>query len=129
MRIASSGPLRKGVTSDQPRRHLHRLAPAVLLALSIYAVVEARRLGVDGLEEPGPGMWPLVVATAVGLTATVLVLTESPEAYDAWTSRSGRVALALASLGIYIVLFQMIGFTLATAFVLMVWLKLLGQES
>ncbi|SDF21879.1 putative tricarboxylic transport membrane protein [Blastococcus fimeti] len=109
-------------------KHLYRLAPLVLLLFGIAAMLQARDLSLGELSAPGPGLWPFIVASLLSLTAFVLLFVDDPADYEPWTRGTAGIALGLLSLGIFIVLFQEIGFLIPAVLMLLVWLRLFAQE-
>lgn len=109
-------------------KHLYRLAPLVLLLFGIAAMLQARDLSLGELSAPGPGLWPFIVASLLSLTALVLLFVDDPADYEPWTRGTAGIALGLLSLGIFIVLFQEIGFLIPAVLMLLVWLRLFAQE-
>ncbi len=108
--------------------HAHRLGPLVPLLLGAYAVVEARDLSLGELNAPGPGLWPFMVALLVTGTSAVLLLIDDPEDYEPWTRATAVIVGGLVSLGVFIVLFQALGFLVPAVLMLLVWLKIFAEE-
>jgi putative tricarboxylic transport membrane protein len=108
---------------------MHRIAPLVLLALGIAALAGAYGLGLGELTRPGPGLWPFLVAVLVTGTTAALVLVDDPADYEHWTRQTARIAAGLLSLGVFIVLFQVIGFVVPAFLMLLLWLRVFGGES
>jgi putative tricarboxylic transport membrane protein len=109
-------------------KHLYRLAPLVLLLFGLFAMLQARDLSLGELSAPGPGLWPFICASLLSLTALVLLVVDDPADYEPWTRGTAGIALGLLSLGIFIVLFQEIGFLIPAVLMLLVWLRLFAQE-
>lgn len=108
---------------------LHRIAPVLLLALGVAAIVGSRGLGLGELTAPGPGLWPFIVSLLLTGTAAVLVLLDPAEDYEPWTRGTVRIIAGLVSLGVFILLFQTLGFVVAAFLMLLVWLRVFGGES
>ncbi|MFI7616120.1 tripartite tricarboxylate transporter TctB family protein [Nonomuraea terrae] len=106
----------------------HRAAPLAIMLTGLAAIVMAVGLSVGNLTEPGPGLWPFTAAAVVTITAAVLVFTDRAEDYEPWTMGSARVAAGVAGLGLFIVLFQVLGFPVAAFCALLFWLKVFGGE-
>lgn len=109
-------------------KHLHRLAPLVLLLLGAWAMLQARDLSLGELDAPGPGLWPFIVAGLLTLTAALLLFIDDPEDYEPFTRGTVGIVLGLVSLGVFIVLFQEIGFVVPAFLMLLIWLRLFAQE-
>ncbi|GAB3708881.1 tripartite tricarboxylate transporter TctB family protein [Mariniluteicoccus flavus] len=110
-------------------RHLHRLVPAAFVVLGLVGVAGALSLGLGTPVQPGPGLWPLVVAILLTLAAAVLVFRDEPAAYEAWTGSSVRVLLAGLSLVGFMVVMVLGGFFVACLLTLLLWLKVFARES
>ena len=80
------------------------------------------------LDAPGPGMWPFIVAGLLSLTAFVLLFIDDPADYEPWTRGTAGIGLGLISLGVFIVLFQAIGFLVPAVLMLLFWLRLFARE-
>jgi putative tricarboxylic transport membrane protein len=109
-------------------KHLYRIAPLVLLLFGVWAMREARALSLGQFDAPGPGLWPFLCAALLTLTAVILLFVDDPADYEPWTRGTVGIGLGLISLGIFIVLFQEIGFVVPAFLMLVVWLRLFAQE-
>lgn len=109
-------------------KHLHRLAPLVLLLLGVWAMLQARDLSLGELSAPGPGLWPFICAGLLTLTAALLLFIDDPEDYEPFTRGTVGIVLGLVSLGIFIVLFEEIGFVVPAFLMLVLWLRLFARE-
>ena len=109
-------------------KHLYRIAPLVLLLFGAVAMLRARDLSLGQLDAPGPGMWPFIVAGLLSLTAFVLLFIDDPDDYEPWTRGTAGIGLGLISLGVFIVLFQAIGFLVPAVLMLLFWLRLFARE-
>lgn len=117
---------RQQKTGQNP--HVHRLGPLVPLLLGLYGLVTAYGLSLGELNQPGPGLWPFLVSLLLVGTSAVLVLKDDPAEYEPWTRGTLGIAGGLVSLGIFILLFQAIGFLIPGVLMLLVWLRLFAQE-
>ena len=109
-------------------KHLYRLAPLVLLLFGIAAMLGARGLSLGQLDAPGPGLWPFIVAGLLTLTALILLFIDDPADYEPWTRGTAGIGLGLISLGVFIVLFEQIGFLIPAVLMLLIWLRLFARE-
>ncbi len=107
---------------------LHRLAPLDPLLVGGYGVIAAYRLSLGELTDPGPGLWPFLVALLITATAAALVLIDDPDDYEPWTRGTAYIAGGLVSLGVFIVLFKALGFLVPAALMLLLWLKVFAEE-
>ena len=113
----------KPVQSQWPR-----VIPIVLLAIGVGAVVGALQLSLGQLNKPGPGLWPFIVGVFLAVMAVVLFVVQDSSECERWNRRALGIAGGLASLGIFIVLFQSIGFLIPAFLMLALWLKIFGEE-
>jgi putative tricarboxylic transport membrane protein len=111
------------------RSQLRRIAPLLLLALGVAALLTARDMGLGGLTAPGPGLWPAIAAALLSATAFALLFLDPAEDYEPWTAGTARIAAGLAGLALFVVLFQTIGFVIPAFLLLFAWLRLLAGES
>jgi putative tricarboxylic transport membrane protein len=109
-------------------KHLYRLAPLALLLFGVWAMLQARDLTLGQFDAPGPGLWPLLCAGLLTLTAALLLFVDDPADYEPFTRGTVGIVLGLASLGVFIVLFQEIGFVVPAFLMLVIWLRLFAQE-
>ena len=107
---------------------LHWLGPLIPLLVGLYAMYEAYTLSLGELRNPGPGLWPFIVATVVVATAAILLFTDDPDDYETWTRGTLTIIGGLVSLGIFILLFEAIGFLIPAVLMLLLWLRLFAEE-
>ncbi len=122
-------PERQAPADRTPRSQLRRLAPLVLLALGVAALLTARGMGLGQLTAPGPGLWPFIVAVLLTLTAAVLLFLDPAEDYEPWTAGTVRILVGLVGLAVFILLFETIGFVIPAFVLLTLWLRFFGEES
>ena len=141
----SGGPQRGSSSSEtlgavvQPSAHeeipragawAHYVAGLVPLAFGAAAMVYSLGLGFGSPTDPGPGLWPFV--TSAVLTASSVVLLVFGRGlggdYEGFTSGARIIAFGVVSLGVFVVLFQRVGFELPCLLVFVFWLKFLGGE-
>lgn len=111
------------------RPRLRRIVPLVLLVAGVSAVLGSWRLSLGELNNPGPGLWPFIVAIAVTITAAFLTLFPDSAVPEAWTRRTAGIAGGVGSLCVFVVLFESIGFLVPAFLMLLLWLRVFGQES
>ena len=107
---------------------LHWLGPLVPLLVGLYAMYEAYGLSLGELRNPGPGLWPFIVAAVVVGTAAALLFVDHPDDYETWSRGTLSIVGGLVSLGIFILLFQAIGFLIPSVLMLLLWLRLFAEE-
>lgn len=109
-------------------KHLYRIAPLLLLLFGVWAMLQARDLSLGELSAPGPGLWPFIVAGLLALTAAVLLVVDDPDDYEPFTRGALGIVAGLVSLGVFILLFQEIGFVVPAFLMLVLWLRLFARE-
>ncbi len=128
--MSASPPAPASVRHPHPARsQLRRIAPLLLLALGVGALLMARDMGLGELTAPGPGLWPAIVAALLTATSVALLFLDPTEDYEPWTYGTARIVAGLAGLALFIVLFQTIGFVIPAFLFLLAWLRSLGGES
>lgn len=110
-------------------RWQRRIAPLILLALGLGAAVGSWQLKLGTLHHPAPGLWPFAISLVIILSACVLTVWPGEEPLEAWGRRSLTVTAGVASLGAFVVLFELIGFFIPAVLMLLLWLRVFGKES
>jgi putative tricarboxylic transport membrane protein len=113
---------------DRQRPHPRRLVPLALVAAGVSAVIGSWRLSLGELNSPGPGMWPFIISIAVTITAAILTLFPDSAVPETWTRRTAAIAGGVASLCVFVVLFESIGFLIPAFLMLMLWLRAFARE-
>jgi putative tricarboxylic transport membrane protein len=110
---------------------MHRLGALIPLALGLVWIVYAlTSFPLGQLNRPGPAMWPTVVGTGLVVTSVVLFFKERDNSdYEPFTRQSGRVALGAGSVAVFIILYGLVGFIVASFLLLTFWCRYLGRES
>lgn len=106
------------------------VAAAVVVVLGAATVVGAVDLGVGTAARPGPGTWPLLVGIAL-LVLGLALAAACRRTHDAerFTRSALLVAVALATMVVFVTVIESIGFEIPSALLAFVWLKVLGHES
>lgn len=125
---AGSAQVHQHAHAAQVTRQLHWLGPLVPLLVGLYALYASYGLGLGELRQPGPGLWPFVVSTVVVATAVILLFVDDPADYETWTRGTLSILGGLVSLGVFILLFQAIGFVIPGVLMLLLWLRLFAGE-
>ncbi|MFC5703732.1 tripartite tricarboxylate transporter TctB family protein [Cohnella faecalis] len=118
-----------------PKLAILRRSGLLTLALGVFFLYQSLKLELGSWNEPGPGLWPLLLSLLV-LTASFVLLIGNSEGGAgsekkpfAALLRDSRLPLAaIASLVLFIVLSRYAGLTLAGGIMLLAWLRLLGKE-
>jgi putative tricarboxylic transport membrane protein len=113
---------------DRTRHYPRRLVPLVLVAAGVSAVIGSWRLSLGELNSPGPGLWPFIISIAVTITAAILTLFPDSAVPESWTRRTAAIAGGVASLCVFVVLFESIGFLVPAFLMLMLWLRTFARE-
>lgn len=120
--------------TDEPRsggRVQAVVAGVVPVALGAVAAWLSFGLNIGSLTDPGPGLWPLIVAgllvaSGVGIIAVVAKAQNDTEAFTGGTI---AVLAAAGGLAVYASLYEVVGFEIPTVLLLFAWLRFLSRES
>ena len=109
-------------------------AAAVLLAFALFAVTQARGLRFGTVAAPGPGFFPLCLAIALCLAGIGLIVQAwraAPAGPPAPSPGLRRFAVVgtLASLLVYALVLEQLGFLLATFALLLFFFRVLQRQS
>ena len=109
-------------------------AAGVLLAFGLFAVIQARGLRFGTVAAPGPGFFPLCLAVALSLAGVGLLVRAwrgepAAAAAPAHGVRRSAVAGTLASLLVYALVLERLGFLLATFALLVFFFRVLQRQS
>jgi putative tricarboxylic transport membrane protein len=118
-----------GSVRREPFDFRSRIAPLVLLLLGASAAVGSWQLSLGDLAHPRPGLWPFLVSVAVLVPAVIMLVAPGSSLPDPWTARTAAVAGGVGSLGLFIVLFEAVGFLIPATLMLALWLKVFGRET
>jgi putative tricarboxylic transport membrane protein len=110
---------------------VYRLGSVIPLLIAIFAAYYSlSSLSLGELTDPGAGLWPFIVSVSLLLSSLALLVTErSNEDYERFASSAWVVALGVSSVGMFILLFERIGFLIPGFLTLVIWLRFLGRES
>jgi putative tricarboxylic transport membrane protein len=109
---------------------LGAVAGAIPVALGLATLWYAHGLGLGSLTDPGPGLWPSVIAALLVISgAAIVVRARTARDTEAFTRGTTTVVIGAASLAVYAYLFELVGFEIPTAVLLALWLRFLGGES
>jgi putative tricarboxylic transport membrane protein len=109
---------------------LAAVAAGAVVALGVAGTALSWQLGLGRLRNPGSGMWPFVLSVAVTFIGLALLLrARSTTDTERFTRGTLGVVVGGASLVVFGLLFELVGFEIPTALVLVVWLKLIGGET
>lgn len=107
----------------------HLISPVVLLSFGLGAAYMSVQQSLGSLTHPAPGLWPFIVSMLIIGTAAALLFADDPGDYERWTRKTMRVAAGIATLAVFIVLFQVLGFMLSAGLLLLAWMRFIGNES
>jgi hypothetical protein len=107
------------------------VAGAVPVVLGAVAAWLSFGLDIGSLTEPGPGLWPLIVAgllvaSGIGIIAVTAKTRRDTEAFTRGTL---AVLAAAGGLAVYASLYEVVGFEVPTVLLLFAWLRFLSRES
>lgn len=112
------------------RLPLRRVSHATTLTASIAFAAWAFSFGIGTFGRPGPGMWPFAGAMIMVLGSAYLIIRERSDSdYEKFTASARKVLVALALLIVAAAAFNLLGLTIASAFLLLSWMTILGRES
>ncbi|WP_369135689.1 tripartite tricarboxylate transporter TctB family protein [Modestobacter sp. I12A-02662] len=102
---------------------------AAVVVLGIVAVVGSGRLGLGSARVPDSGTWPLlvsilVVVLGIGLVAVARRTSDA----ERFTRASWLVLAGLATMVVFVLVIEVIGFEIPAALLAFVWLRFLGGE-
>jgi putative tricarboxylic transport membrane protein len=101
-----------------------RLLGAGAVCLAVPVALAASQYGIGSPGAPGPGFWPFCIALAMLALAAAAILRPAPApAADAAASHWGRFAIALASMLLYVLAVERLGYLACTAALLLVQLR------
>jgi uncharacterized BrkB/YihY/UPF0761 family membrane protein len=93
-------------------------------------MVMSMQLPLGTLQTPGAGMWPLLVSAALIAVAVFILFTERDgEDYESLTRRSFVSLLGFLWIGVFVVMFTHLGFTISSFVFSVVWLRYFARES
>lgn len=106
------------------------ISAALTLTLGITGAVLAYGYGLGSLSEPGPGLWPFMLAVTIAvLSAALLVVGRSLQDSEAFTWSSLQVLAGVVTFVVLAFLMPIIGFEIPAFALSVVWLRFLGGES
>lgn len=109
---------------------VYRLGGVVPLLLGIFGMVYSYTLDLGEPAQPGPGFWPFVASCVIVVASIALLLTEhTSEQYERLTRRAQYIGYGVASVVVFILLFQLLGFIIPALLLFVFWLRFLGGES
>ncbi|MQA08226.1 MAG: hypothetical protein GEU98_06665 [Pseudonocardiaceae bacterium] len=116
--------------TTRPQWTKNRFAGLIFLLAGLAVILHAFALSIGSWQEPGPGMWPLVIGVALVL-ASVAVLSQRIDAAEGeeFTPRSLLAVPAMLSLYVFVWAFSLLGSTVPGFLLALFWLKVLGRRS
>lgn len=106
----------------------YRLGALTVVAAALLAAIGALQLSLGSIAQPGPGLWPFIVALIVGACGLALFRADSPDDYEAWTRKSAKVGIGFLALASFILVVQVAGFIPAAFLLLLFWIRGLCRE-
>lgn len=108
----------------------YRLTSLVLAAIGIACAAYAATLPLGTLGSPGAGVWPLILGIVLAVAAIVLFFFERDASdYEPLTKRSWIVVAAFGVMAGFAALFSVIGLTIPSLLLCILWMKFLANES
>lgn len=109
-------------------RTLIRSSAILLTVTGIVLSVLAINLGLGTLDQPGPGLWPLITSTLLVLSGVAGLFYDSPKDYERWNTRSILIVAGIVVLALYIPLVLLLGFLFTSFALMLVWLHFFANE-
>jgi putative tricarboxylic transport membrane protein len=109
---------------------LDRVLGIGAILLSVPVGLAAWRWGIGAVKAPGPGFWPFMIALAVGgLGAALALRPGSPAPVAASASRWRHLAIALATLAVYVATLERLGYLPTTGVLLLAQMRWVEERS
>jgi putative tricarboxylic transport membrane protein len=105
------------------------LTAAAIVVLGVAALIGSLSLGAGSAAQPGAGTWPMIVSVVLVVLGLAL-LANAKRITDAekFSSSSWLVLAGLATMVVFVLVIDVIGFEIPTALLSFVWLRFLGRE-
>ncbi|XVQ07160.1 tripartite tricarboxylate transporter TctB family protein [Spirillospora sp. CA-255316] len=114
---------------EEPWKFAGRRAAAVAsLGVGCLGVAGSLIMETGTLNDPGAGMWPLIVSCLTVIGSLGLLLHRTFDDHEPFTGGARAVAAAIAGMIGYAALFPHTGFTLPAFLLLVFWIRVLGKE-
>jgi hypothetical protein len=102
----------------------------VVIGFGAAALVGSLSLGAGSAGSPGSGTWPLILSITIIVLGLGLLLTvHSTKDTERFTTSTWQVVAGLATMIVFVVLIDDIGFEIPAGLLAFVWLRFLGGES
>lgn len=109
--------------------HNHQIGSAVLSIFTIIFLIAALQLPIGNLHRPGPGLWPIIIASVTTVLGIVEILVAKEDEENFTWSGITRAAILVATLLIYPVLYPFIGFLIPAALIIVIMMVVLYDQS
>ncbi len=115
-------------------RKTYILANVFWLILSVAVCFESTQYSIGGVHMPGPGFLPFYTAILLGILAFISLVQTMKEpdasASEIWGGvHWGKLALMIGALFVYVLLFDRLGFILATFLLLLILFRVIEPYS
>lgn len=108
----------------------YRLTSLVIAVIGLACAAYAFTLPLGSLNNPGAGVWPLVLGVTLTVAALLLFFFEKTgEDYEPLTKRSWIILAAFGVMAGFAFLFSMVGLTIPSLLLCIVWMKFFAHES
>lgn len=108
---------------------LFKLSTLAIIIGAGWGAVYGFQLGVGTLSQPGSGLWPAIVASAMLVAGILLFLTEKEGSdYESFSQRTWIIIGGFGLMILFILVFIYAGFTLATFALSLIWLRWMAKE-
>lgn len=108
-----------------------RLGSLAAMAIGLFFLLQALKLNIGTLSNPGAGLWPLVLS-AVLIVSSASSLRRGNDAQEeegeGLAIGTWHAVLGAASIALFILMFEHMGLTVPSFLLLLFWMRALGKE-
>lgn len=109
---------------------LNLLGGLVPLAIGICAIFGSVQLNIGELNNPGAGMWPMILAVVLTVSSIILLLTDvKKDCREKFVPQSKNVLYAIIAIVLFILLFERVGVEFCSFVLLIYFIHFIGNES
>lgn len=112
--------------------------PVVTLLWAVIVAISSLLSGLGSFAAPGSGLWPFLIACAMGVASIVVIVVPAREREQEDERGDGeesarpqriRLLIGVASLAVFILIIPVVGMFPAVALLLLTWLRIVAEES
>lgn len=114
----------------ETRPQRFRAVSLVVLLCAVASAVYSFTLPMGTISNPGAGVWPAGLSVAQAVGALLLLVTERDSSdYESFTRRTVVVFAGFGLMAVFVMVFSLLGLTIAALVLSLVWLRWLAKES